>query len=152
MVAENPEKCSRVIATNSVFPDSRGVPLEKSALLRRLLADTPALSFPDMLKTALKNENPKNPRTMTEQTQDAASGCDAYPPFMHWIRHFDAFPDFDLGDIISHWVDKCSAEEKRAYSAPFPSEEFMQGAREFPSLIPLFPDDPALSDNRAAWE
>ena len=89
---------------------------------------------------------------MTEQAQDAASGCDPHPPFMYWIRHCDAFPDFDPGDIISHWVNKCSAEEKRAYSAPFPSEEFMQGAREFPSLIPLFPDDPALSDNRAAWE
>ena len=152
VVAENPEKFSRVIATNTGFPDSRGVPLEKSALLRKLLADTPALSFLDMIKTALKNENPKKPRTMTEQTQDAASGRDPRPPFMYWIRHCDAFPDFDPGDIISHWVNKCSAEEKRAYSAPFPSEEFMQGAREFPSLIPLFPDDPALRDNRAAWE
>ena len=150
-VAENPEKFSRVVATNTGFPDSRGVPEDKSPLLRKLLADTPALSFLDMMKTALKNEDPKKPRTMTEQTQDAAAGLDPHPPFMFWIRHCDAYPEFDPGDIISHWVNNCSAEEKRAYSAPFPSEEFMQGAREFPSLIPLFPDDPAMSDNRAAW-
>jgi haloalkane dehalogenase len=150
-IAENPQKFSRVIATNTGFPDSRGVPEETSALLRQLLAETPALSFVDMMKTALKNEDAKKPRTMTEQTRDAAMGFDPHPPFMYWIRHCDAYPNFDPGDIISHWLNHCSAEEKRAYSAPFPSEEFKQGAREFPSLIPLFPDDPALSENRAAW-
>ena len=40
----------------------------------------------------------------------------------------------------------------RAYAAPFPAEEYLQGARQFPSLVPIFPDDPAIPDNRRAWE
>ena len=27
----------------------------------------------------------------------------------------------------------------------------MQGARQFPSLVPIIPDDPAIPANRAAW-
>jgi haloalkane dehalogenase len=37
------------------------------------------------------------------------------------------------------------------YAAPFPSEEYMQGARQFPSLVPIIPDNPAVPANRAAW-
>jgi haloalkane dehalogenase len=46
---------------------------------------------------------------------------------------------------------RLSAEELDAYDAPFPDETYMQGARQFPSLVPIFPDDPAIADNRAAW-
>ena len=43
-------------------------------------------------------------------------------------------------------------EEYRAWSAPFPSQEFMAGARQFPSLVPIIPDNPAIPANKAAWE
>jgi haloalkane dehalogenase len=39
-----------------------------------------------------------------------------------------------------------------AYDAPFPDERHLAGARRFPSLVPILPDDPAVSDNRRAWE
>lgn len=39
-----------------------------------------------------------------------------------------------------------------AYDAPYPNESFIAGARRFPSLIPLFPDDPQAAENKAAWE
>jgi haloalkane dehalogenase len=42
--------------------------------------------------------------------------------------------------------------EKEAYNAPFPDESFLAGARRFPSLVPLFHDDPEVAENRAAWE
>ena len=37
------------------------------------------------------------------------------------------------------------------YDAPFPSDEYTAGARQFPTLVPTSPDDPASEDNRAAW-
>ena len=39
-----------------------------------------------------------------------------------------------------------------AYDAPFPDERYMEGARQFPMLVPTDPDDPATADNRRAWE
>jgi haloalkane dehalogenase len=39
-----------------------------------------------------------------------------------------------------------------AYEAPFPEETFKEGARVFPSLVPVQPDDPAAAANRRAWE
>jgi haloalkane dehalogenase len=39
-----------------------------------------------------------------------------------------------------------------AYDAPFPEERFKAGARQFPILIPIAPDDPAVPKNRRAWE
>jgi haloalkane dehalogenase len=45
-----------------------------------------------------------------------------------------------------------SEEERRAFDAPFPDESFLAGARRFPSLIPIFPDEPEVAENKAAWE
>ena len=71
---------------------------------------------------------------------------------MYWIRYCDAYPDFNPGEVISLSLQSCDDEERRAYAAPFPAEEYLQGARQFPSLVPIIPDDPAIPANRAAWE
>ena len=39
-----------------------------------------------------------------------------------------------------------------AYDAPFPDETYKEGARQFPVLVPISPDDPAAPANRKAWE
>ena len=39
-----------------------------------------------------------------------------------------------------------------AYNAPFPDDTYKEGARIFPSLVPITPDDPASQANRKAWE
>ena len=41
---------------------------------------------------------------------------------------------------------------KQAFNAPYPDESYLAGARRFPSLIPLFPDEPEVAENRAAWQ
>ena len=38
-----------------------------------------------------------------------------------------------------------------AYDAPFPDSTYSEGARQFPTLVPISPDDPAAEANRAAW-
>ena len=45
-----------------------------------------------------------------------------------------------------------SEEIVNAYNAPFPDETYKEGARIFPSLVPIAPDDPAAPANRQAWE
>jgi haloalkane dehalogenase len=39
-----------------------------------------------------------------------------------------------------------------AYNAPFPDDNYKAGARIFPSLVPIAPDDPASQANREAWK
>ena len=39
-----------------------------------------------------------------------------------------------------------------AYNAPFPDDTYKAGARIFPSLVPIAPDDPASQANREAWK
>jgi haloalkane dehalogenase len=45
-----------------------------------------------------------------------------------------------------------STAEIAAYSAPFPDQTYMAGARRFPSLVPVFHDEPEVVENKAAWE
>ncbi len=39
-----------------------------------------------------------------------------------------------------------------AYEAPYPDESFKAGARIWPALVPVTPEDPAVPANLAAWE
>ncbi len=45
-------------------------------------------------------------------------------------------------------MDKATA---RGYAAPFPDKRYLAGARAFPALVPITPDDPASEPNRDAW-
>ena len=133
VVAENAARFARVVAANTGLPDARDIPDEMAPKLHQLLADTPALA---PLEMAAKLAGPTEDR----------------PPFMYWVRHCDAYEDFNPGLLVRMSLKNCSDAEYAAYAAPFPAEEYMQGARQFPTLVPIIPDNPAIAANRAAWE
>lgn len=73
--------------------------------------------------------------------------------FLAWQRFSQETPDFPVGHIIAGGCTSAlSPEVIAAYDAPFPDDSFKAGARQFPTLVPTSPDDPAASANRAAWE
>jgi haloalkane dehalogenase len=73
--------------------------------------------------------------------------------FHRWRKFSQEDPDFDTGFIVNLFGrGSLSEEEIRAYRAPFPSDEYKAGARQFPLLVPTRPDDPAADDNRRAWK
>ncbi len=73
--------------------------------------------------------------------------------FRAWREFSRTAERFDIGRIIDRASTReLSPEEIAAYDAPFPDESFKAGARQFPSLVPITPDDPASAANRAAWE
>lgn len=62
-------------------------------------------------------------------------------------------PWFPIGKIIQKGtVTELSDAVVAAYDAPFPSARYKAGARAFPALVPVTPDDPARDANRAAWK
>lgn len=73
--------------------------------------------------------------------------------FLAWQRFSQETPDFPVGGIIAGGcVSTLSPDVIAAYDAPFPDDSFKAGARQFPTLVPTSPDDPAAPANRAAWE
>jgi haloalkane dehalogenase len=135
VVAELPERFARVVTSNTALPDARGIPESAAPALRALYAKLPV------------------PRTMIEVAQGFASGsADGAPAFMHWQKHCAESPDFTPGSVLRAMCPKLSRAEAAAYDAPFPDERYLAGARRFPTLVPILPDDPAISDNRRAWQ
>lgn len=72
--------------------------------------------------------------------------------FMQWREFARTSPKFDIGRIIQRaTVSELSDNEVAAYDAPFPDDSYKAGARKFPMLVPITPDDPASEANRQAW-
>ena len=150
IVAADPDRFARVVVTNTGLADARNISVEMGAKLKQLLAETPVLNTEDV--NAAMREDLEERGGFQDQAKNAANGSDPRPPFMYWIKHCAESEDLNPGAIMRLWLNNCSNEEERAYAAPFPSEEYKQGARAFPSLIPLFPDNVEVPANREAWE
>lgn len=72
--------------------------------------------------------------------------------FRAWKAFASHSPWFPVARIIQLGTERTlSSGEMLAYEAPFPSPEFKAGARAFPSLVPVTPNDPASAANREAW-
>ncbi len=62
-------------------------------------------------------------------------------------------PVFPIARIVDAGCrKKLSKDERKAYDAPFPSAKYKAGARVFPKLVPVTPDNPASEANREAWK
>ena len=73
--------------------------------------------------------------------------------FLQWRKFSIEVPEFNVGAVMNTGALSDLPEETlAAYNAPFPDETYKQGARIFPSLVPISPDDPAAQANRQAWE
>ena len=73
--------------------------------------------------------------------------------FLKWQAFSQKTPVFGTGFIVmGGCATPLAPEVIAAYDAPFPDERYKEGARQFPLLVPVTPDDPAAPANRAAWE
>ncbi len=71
--------------------------------------------------------------------------------FLAWQRFSQETEEFPVGTIINGGcVSDLTPEVIAAYDAPFPDDTYKAGARQFPTLVPTSPDDPAAAPNRAA--
>ena len=79
-----------------------------------------------------------------------------HPPgeaFLKWRAYSQSTPALNVGKIIQNSTTRhLTPEVVAAYDAPFPDDSYKEGARQFPLLVPIWPDDPAAAANRKAWE
>lgn len=63
-----------------------------------------------------------------------------------WQEFASTTPVLDVGAVVAAaCVNDLPADVVAAYDAPYPDESFKAGARVFPALIPVTPDDPSAS-------
>ncbi len=134
VLTENLDRFARVVAANTGLPDAKNIPDEMAPAMHAMYESIPALPPQEMGRKMRENEN--------------GAG------FMYWIKYCAEYSDFIVSDVIgmSALGSSLSEDQKRAYDAPFPAEEYKQGARQFPSLVPIYPDGPAIPANREAWK
>jgi haloalkane dehalogenase len=135
VAAENADRFARIVVANTGLPDSQGVPE----------AELEAASKPmdDYYKTVPVHANAIE-MAMGMGADESGMG------FMHWQKFCAESEGFRPEEVMTLMLE-LSEEEKAAYAAPFPDESYLQGARQFPTLVPIRPDNPATMANRAAW-
>ena len=73
--------------------------------------------------------------------------------FTRWRDFSQNVPELPIGFIIqTATTTDLPPEIMAAYDAPYPDESYKSGARQFPTLVPATPNDPATPANRAAWK
>jgi haloalkane dehalogenase len=92
-------------------------------------------------------------RIVTANTFLPTGDRDPGPAFLAWRKFSQEVDDFHVGSIVNGGTSTdLAAEVVAAYDAPFPDDSYKAGARQFPTLVPARPDDPASEPNRKAWE
>ncbi len=72
--------------------------------------------------------------------------------FRAWLDFSQKVETFPVGFIVNGGTTReLNPDEIAAYDAPFPDERFKEGARQFPTLVPITPDHASVAENKAAW-
>lgn len=72
--------------------------------------------------------------------------------FKAWLEMSQSIPVMPIGGIVNMGTGRNLTEaEVAAYDAPFPDETFKEGARQFPTLVPVTPEHASVAENIAAW-
>jgi haloalkane dehalogenase len=73
--------------------------------------------------------------------------------FKAWRDFSQNVPVMPIGMIINGGtVRNLTDAELAAYDAPYPDETYKEGARQFPILVPVAPEQDSVAENLAAWK
>jgi haloalkane dehalogenase len=73
--------------------------------------------------------------------------------FLRWLNYSQTVENFHAGGIVKGGCKTAlTARTIAAYDAPFPTDAYKEGARQFPMLVPITPDNLASEANRRAWD
>ena len=135
---EQPHRFARIVAANTGLPDAEGV------------ADADAKRISDAMRSyyaGLPIHQSAAEMGMAMRGDRSGMG------FLHWVKFCAETPTLRVSDVVRVSSGGTLGEQQAAaYDAPFPSDDYMAGARQFPSLVPIMPDNPAIAANRAAWQ
>ena len=132
LVAAFPERFSHVVLANGGMPTGL---------------------IPEEYTQPLKEAYKTLPVVKAEELGERFRDTSGIPGFLYWRKFCAESPDFEVGHLMG-LMGKASASEQVqvAYGSPFPDQSYMAGARQFPSLVPVFHDETEVKENEAAWD
>lgn len=137
VATEHPDRFARIVVANTGLPDASGVAQDQVAAISAQMG-----AYYDSLAV------PADAAAMATAMAADSSGMG----FLHWVKFCAEADAFRPGAVLGLMGGALSEAEVAAYDAPFPQPEYLAGARQFPSLVPIRPDNPAIADNRRAWQ
>ncbi len=144
------------LANRNEYTYARHVSWMKQFLVERDFSDMTLVGqdWGGLIGLRLLAENPERFTACSLSNTALPTGDQPMPDaFMRWRQFSQEDPEFDVGFIVNLFGHGDLAEEEiAAYRAPFPTDEYKEGARQFPLLVPASPDDPASEANRRAWK
>ncbi|MDC0674400.1 haloalkane dehalogenase [Nannocystis radixulma] len=107
-----------------------------------------------LLGLRLAGETPAMFRRIVAMNTFLPTGDEALPEAFHRWREFSQkVPELPVGAVVQGGsAQPLAPAVVAAYDAPFPDARYKAGARVFPTLVPIVPDDPASAANRRAWD
>lgn len=131
LVGLHPERFARLVVANTGLPDSTTVPPNLSEMLGTLYPQVPT---PDAAAVR------------------AAFASGSPGAFLYWVKYASESPHFSVRDVFSI-LSQFPPDVVEGYLAPFPSDDYIAGARKFPALVPLLPKHQSDREaNDRAWK
>jgi len=115
----------------------------------------PAGPIPEAFSAPLKEACKTLPLVTAEDLDARFRDKSGVPGMLYWRKFAAESPQMSRPGDFLHLIGNAASlteQEVAGFNAPFPDESYLAGARRFPSLVPLFPDDPEVTENKAAWE
>ncbi|MEC7289360.1 MAG: haloalkane dehalogenase [Pseudomonadota bacterium] len=130
VLAQRPNRFRRVVAANTSLPEPFGKP-EQAPAQRALYDSLPVIKAHEIRKYFVEKQ--------------------AAPGFWYWCKFAAESPEFKLSLVLAADPD-ATPEYLAANEAPHPDEQYLAAPRKFPSMGPIFSDDPELVENAKAWK
>jgi len=132
LVGEQPDRFKRLVIANTGLPSTTGISDEMSNMMGQLY---PGVPVPDAAMVG-------------EQFSNGAPGA-----FLYWVKYAAESPSFSVRDVFAMLSNIADEAILDGYTAPFPDDTFIAGARKFPSCVPLLPQGkPDRIAGDKAWD
>ncbi len=147
VAAESEPRFARLVLSNTALPSSQMPALPGLRAQEPLPPELLKASFGLDWRDTLGADDAIDPDKVHARVR---AGAPLY--FLAWRVYSQQVSALVPSKIVPGWCRrKLSAEERAAYDAPFPTQEYTAGARRFPLLVPLTADDPERARCDAAW-
>ncbi|MCR9106247.1 MAG: haloalkane dehalogenase [Gammaproteobacteria bacterium] len=134
LVAAFPERFARVVLANGGLP-AGPIPQRFAPALRAAYQELPVIAASEL----------------DARFRDTSG----LPGFLYWRKFAAESAEIARPGMFMDAIGNATpltVAARAAFDAPFPDESFIAGVRQFPTLVPLFADEPEVAQNAAAWQ
>lgn len=119
LAGEHTQRFKRLVIANTGLPSTKMISDDVSEMLGQMY---PTLPVPDAAMVA-------------EQFASGGPGA-----FLYWVKYAAESPSFSVRDVFGMLSGVRDPAILDGYTAPFPNDDYIAGARKFPFLVPMRPE------------